>query len=101
MKWIVRYLPEAEEDLRRLDGSVIREVRKAIEKLKANPEIGKPLGHKQVNLTGLRKVKLRKAGIRIIYCVFHERSEVLIVVVGSRADDEVYKIAARRMKDLD
>lgn len=101
MKWIVRYLPEAEEDLRRLDGSVIREVRKAIEKLKANPEIGKPLGHKQVNLTGLRKVKLRKAGIRIVYKIQFIENSLLIIVVGFRADEEVYKIADKRMKNLD
>ncbi|MBR4545364.1 MAG: type II toxin-antitoxin system RelE/ParE family toxin [Oscillibacter sp.] len=101
MKWTIRYLREAEEDLNRLDGSVSREVRKAIEKLKTDPEnFGKALGHKQVNLTGLREVKLRKAGIRIVYNVCRTESSLLIVVVGFRADDEVYKIADRRMKDL-
>ena len=100
MKWTVRYLREAEEDLSRLDGSGSREVRKAIEKLKTDPEnLGKALGHKQVNLTGLREVKLREAGVRIVYKCRTENS-LLIVVVGFKADDEVYKIADRRMKDL-
>lgn len=58
---------------------------------------GKPLGNKGGrNLTGLLKVKLRGAGLRIVYALERRDEEMVIVIVGARADNEVYDIAAER-----
>lgn len=58
---------------------------------------GKPLGNKHGNnLAGLLKIKLRGAGIRVVYKLIRTESEMLVVVIGVRADDEVYEIAERR-----
>ena len=52
MNWEVEYLPEAESDLKSLDGSQRILVLKAIKKVKQNPlpvyegGYGKPLGNK-------------------------------------------------------
>ena len=66
MIWNVRYLKEAEEDLKRLDNSQRIEVLKGIKKVSQNPlpqnhgGYGKPLGnHNGVNLTGLLKIKYK------------------------------------------
>lgn len=66
MNWEVEYLPEAESDLKSLDGSQRILVLKAIKKVKQNPlpvyegGYGKPLGNKNGNdLTGFLKVKLK------------------------------------------
>ncbi len=103
MSWTVRYLEEAWEDLDDLDGSPKRLVLKAIEKVKANPlptsegGLGKPLGNKGGNdLTGLLKIKLRSAGIHVVYKIVRQDDEMLIIVIGARADDEVYDIAKQR-----
>lgn len=103
MKWKVIYLPEVEKDLRDLDGSQRILVRKAIEKVRLNPlpsdegGYGKPLGnHSSTKLTGLLKIKLKAAGIRIVYKLIRTESEMLIIVIGARADDEVYEIAQNR-----
>ena len=103
MNWTVKYLNEAWEDLDNLDGSPKRLVLKAIEKVKANPlpasegGFGKPLGNKGGNdLTGLLKIKLRSAGIRVVYKVVKQEDEMIVVVIGARADDEVYDIARQR-----
>jgi len=76
MNWEVEYLPEAESDLKSLDGSQRILVLKAIKKVKQNPlsvyegGYGKPLGNKNGNdLTGFLKVKLKSAGLRIVYKV--------------------------------
>lgn len=68
MKWDVTYLPEALDDLRRLDGSQRILVRKAIQKVAANPlpenegGYGKFLDNKNnTNLSGFLKIKLRGA----------------------------------------
>lgn len=76
MSWKVEYLPEAEKDLKGLDGSQRNLVLKAIKKVQQNPlpvdeqGYGKPLGnHNSTNLAGLLKIKLRSAGLRIVYPV--------------------------------
>ena len=109
MNWIVKYLPEAEKDLLALARNQQILVIKAIKKVKENPlpqsegGYGKPLGHKGgTNLTNFLKIKLRGAGIRIVYKLIRTESEMLIVVIGVREDDEVYELAAKRKlkKDL-
>ena len=74
MNWNIKYLPEALEDLRKLDGSQKILVRKAIQKACKNPlpenegGYGKPLGkNNKTNLSGFLKIKLRGAGLRIVY----------------------------------
>ena len=107
MTWEVKYLPEAEKDMKALDHSQQIVVRKAINKVKNNPlpqdegGYGKPLGHKHgLNLTGFLKVKLRKEGIRIVYKLFKTETRMLVVVIGVREDEEVYEIAQRRIQQL-
>lgn len=101
MKWEVVYLPEAEKDFKSLDGSQKMLVRKAIEKIRQNPlsvgeqGYGKPLGQ---NLSGFLKVKLRHAGLRIVYKLIRTETSMLIVVIGARADEEVYRIAQKRIQ---
>lgn len=103
MSWQVTYTPEAAKDVARLDGSQRKEYAEAINKVSQNPlpqqegGYGKPLANKGGrNLTGLFKVKLRGAGLRIIYALERRDEEMVIVVVGARADDEVYDIALER-----
>ena len=74
MNWTVEYLPEAEKDLKELDGSQRILVLKAIKKVQQNPlpveenGYGKPLGnHSNANLAGLLKIKLRASGLRVVY----------------------------------
>lgn len=103
MSWRRTILPEAQKEIEALDGSQRIQVRKAINKVSQNPlpqqedGYGKPLGNKGGrNLTGLFKVKLRGAGLRIVYALERRDEEMVIVVVGARADDEVYDIALER-----
>ncbi len=106
MKWELRYLPEAADDLKKLAGNQRILVVKAIEKVRENPlpvqegGYGKPLGNKRGNnLSGLLKIKLRGAGIRVVYRLLRTESQMLVVVIGVRADEEVYKLASRRIQN--
>ena len=103
MSWEVNYLPEADKDIAALARNQQIIVQKAIKKVKENPlpqsegGYGKPLGHKHgTNLTNFLKIKLRGEGIRIVYKLIRTQTQMLIVVVGIREDDEVYEIAQRR-----
>lgn len=106
MSWEVLFMPEAMEDFRDLDGSQKKLVRKAIDKVSTNPlpveegGYGKPLGNKGgKNLTGLLKIKLLNAGIRIVYKLVRKDDQMYIVVIGARKDDEVYETAAKRVEN--
>ncbi len=104
MNWSVTYLPEALDDLKALDGSQRLLVRKAIAKVSKNPlpdyqnGYGKPLGNKSgTHLSGFLKIKLLSSGLRIVYKLIHTDDSMLIVIIGTRADEEVYEIAQKRI----
>lgn len=104
MNWELKYLPEAEKDLKSLDGTQRILVLKAIKKVQQNPlpadenGYGKPLGnHNGTSLAGLMKIKLRSAGLRVVYQLRRTESLMLVVVIGIRADEEVYEIAQKRV----
>ena len=103
MTWNVIFLPEADKDLESLSHPQRVLVRKAIEKVRENPlpqsegGYGKPLGNKcGLNLTNLLKIKLKDSGIRIVYKLIRTETNMLIVVVGARADEEAYRLAHKR-----
>ena len=105
MNWSVEFLPEAQKDFDALAGNQRLLVAKAIKKVQQNPVsiyeggYGKPLGSKGgTDLSGLFKIKLKAAGLRIVYKLIRTETEMLIVVIGARADDEVYQIAEKRAR---
>lgn len=106
MNWEVRYLPEVLDDFRALDGSQRILVKKAIEKVSTNPlpdtedGYGKCLRSKDhTQLAGFLKVKLRGAGLRIVYQLVREKDSMVLVVIGAQEDEEVYHIAHKRIQE--
>ena len=97
--WRVSYLPEADRDFQALDSGQRLLERKAIAKVAQNPlpsqegGYGKALGGA---LTGFLKIKLKSAGLRVVYKLVRTDDGMLVVVIGARADDEVYDIAMAR-----
>lgn len=105
MTWTPRYLPEADEDLAKLDHSQRLIVRKAIDKVLQNPlpanegGYGKPLGNLgNTNLASCCKIKLKNAGLRIVYKIIRTDKDMLVIVIGARADSAVYNIAQQRIE---
>ena len=104
MSWKIWYLPEADKDYRSLDGSQRLLVDKALKKVQQNPlpqregGYGKELANQSgLNLAGLLKVKIKSAGIRIVYKLERTDNAMLVIVIGMRADNEVYKTAYQRI----
>lgn len=48
-------------------------------------------------LSDCYKIKLRKAGYRLVYRVFDDRIVVQVIAIGKRERDEAYKQAAKRI----
>ncbi len=104
MSWIVEYREEAKDDLKRLAHPQQVLVLKGIRKVAQNPlpqnegGYGKPLGHhRDVNLTGLMKIKFRDAGLRVVYQIERSDEVMRIIVISVRDDEAVYRMAAKRM----
>ncbi len=80
----ILYTREAKRNIDRLDPSVKRLVKNAVESLATDPEKGKPLSY---DLAGLRS--LRTSDYRIIYRLKSSELVILVVAVGHRR--EIYK----------
>lgn len=87
------------KDLPKLDGSQLVFVKKGLRRIKEfGMNCGQPLHGK---LTGYRKLKNRKMGLRIIFGRNSETSGINIidiVAIGKREKLEIYKIAQERIK---
>ena len=101
----VQWYDEVENDLAKLDGSLIKQVCKAINKVAENPSsyneggLGKPLRNaNETKLSGLNKIKLKKIGIRVVYKTVMSGKGMSIIIVSARADSHVYKEAEKRIK---
>ncbi|HEH9441899.1 TPA: type II toxin-antitoxin system RelE/ParE family toxin [Aeromonas sobria] len=80
---------------RALDRSVREQLHKKLAKLVKQPHVPKNALHG--DLAGCYKIKLLKAGVRLIYKVEDEQLVILIVAVGKRDKDTVYKTATNRL----
>ena len=101
--WEIQYHKEALLDLKKLDQSQRNQVKKKIRQVAENPlprnegGYGDPLGSKSsTQLSDYCKIKLVKAGLRVVYRLVIENNVMRIIVVSARADDEVYQIALKR-----
>ena len=108
MNWKLVFLPEAVNDLKNLGRNQQLLALKSIQKVQTNPlptyngGYGKPLGNKKSNnLSGFMKIKLRDAGIRVVYKLVRTETQMLIIVIGAREDNEAYETAAKRIKKHD
>lgn len=94
MIWHVRFSTFAEKDWESFDRYHQKVIDKAIQKVMQNPTAdgyGKPLANLSgSHLHGLYKIKLKKSGIRIVYALIEVEGERLIIIIGARANDEVY-----------
>jgi len=98
----IKFIPEAAKEYKKLDGSIKQLVNIALHKLEERAdEIGEELHDKRdTKLSGCRKIKFRKHGIRIVYRIIGDKMEIVqIITVGKREDNEVYKIAHKRLEE--
>ena len=95
----VEFLPDAAREFETLDGSLKKAAAKQIEKITQRPELGEPLGHRMgIDLTGYRKIYFGKKAYRIVYEIQRKRLVVLVIGIGKREREEIYREVARRLK---
>ena len=96
MTYELAFLDEALKEWRKLDSVTREQFKSKLAERLQNPKIP------SARLHGAKeryKIKLRSAGFRLVYQVKDKELLVLVVAVGKRERNEVYKAAARRGGD--
>ncbi len=93
MTFELEFLPVALTEWRKLDGSVREIFKKKLAERLDQPHVPAAKLH---GAKARYKIKLRDAGYRLVYEVQDSILTVLVVAVGKRERDAVYKAAARR-----
>lgn len=82
-------------ELDKLDPAVKLQLRKKLDKVVENPHI--PKNRLSGELHNCYKIKLRKAGVRLVYQVNDNEIFILLLTVGKREDNQVYETAVNRV----
>ena len=93
MSYELAFLDEALKEWRKLDSATREQFKAKLAGRLENPKIP------SARLHGPRdryKIKLRNAGFRLVYEVRDQELLVLVVAVGKRERNAVYKVAERR-----
>ena len=93
MKYELGFLEEALKEWGKLDSNTRQQFKSKLAERLANPRVpaSKLTGHKD-----RYKIKLRSVGYRLVYEVRDSEVIVIVVAVGKREWNEVYKVAAKR-----
>lgn len=93
MIYELAFLDDALEEWRKLDGSIREQFKKKLGERISEPRVpsAKLSGHPD-----RYKIKLRSIGYRLVYEVRDSQLVVVVVAVGKRERNAVYKAAARR-----
>lgn len=93
MNYKLKFLPTAFKEWKKLDHSIKTQLKKKLKERLKSP---------QVNSSQLRgfenhyKIKLRASGYRLVYEVIDGEICVLVIAIGKRNKNEVYKKAQKR-----
>ncbi len=90
----LEFLEDALKEWKKLDPSVRNQFSRKLSERLTNPRVP------SARLSGMRdcyKIKLRKLGYRLVYQVIDDQIVVLVVAVGRRERNEVYKAAGDRV----
>jgi len=90
----LEFLPSALKEWRKLGATVRNQFAKKLHERLAAPRVPSA---RLSEFPDCYKIKLRKAGYRLVYRVDDDRIVVMVISVGRRERSEAYKAAARRI----
>ncbi len=93
MNYKLKFLPTALKEWKKLDNTIQAKFKKKLKKRLTSPHI------KSSKLSGFKnhyKIKLRSTGYRLVYEVIDEEIYILVIAVGKREKNLVYKKARKR-----
>ncbi len=94
MSYELEFLPSALKEWQKLDNSIKTQFKKKLKERLENPKVVKD---KLRGYDNVYKIKLRDAGYRLAYQVKDAQITIIVLVVGKRANDEVYNLLKDRV----
>jgi len=94
MTYELAFKESALKEWESLDGSIRKQFKTTLEKRLENPHLPSA---KLSGMDGCYKIKLRAVGYCLVYQVFDDMLVVIVVGVGKRDGNEVYKVAKSRL----
>lgn len=94
MNYELEFKQSALKEWRKLDNSIREQFKKRLAERLASPRI------ESARLSGMPdsyKIKLRSSGFRLVYQVQDDRIVVMVIAVGKRENDLVYRLAESRL----
>lgn len=92
MTYRLGFVEDAKKEWRKLAPDIKQQFKKILERRLEEPRVEK---HRLSGMPDCYKIKLRRAGYRLVYKVVDDTIEVRVIGIGRR-DGEVYSDAAER-----
>ncbi len=94
-KYKLKFLPTALKEWKKLDSSIQGQLKKKLIERLQNPQVA---ASQLYDFENHYKIKLRASGYRLVYEVIKKEVVVLVIAVGKRNKNLVYKKASKRKK---
>jgi len=94
-KFKLKFLPTALKEWKKLDSSIQCQLKKKLKERLQDPHVP---ASQLYGFENHYKIKLRASGYRLVYEVIKKEIVVLVIAVGKREKDLVYKKAFQRKK---
>lgn len=94
MTYKLDFHPDALDEWKKLPPHIKEQFKKVLKRRLVNPHV--PSAHLRGNLKECYKIKLLKAGYRLVYKVNDKDMIVLVIAVGKRKNDYVYDTVEKR-----
>jgi len=94
-KYGLKFLPTALKEWKKLDSTIQSHLKKKLKERLQNPHVPASCLH---GFENHYKIKLRASGYRLVYEILESEIVVLVVAVGKRDKNLVYKKASQRDK---
>ena len=92
MNYKLKFLPTALKEWKKLDNSIQVQFKKKLIKCLDSPHVP---GNQLSGFENHYKIKLRASGFRLVYEVFDKDIYILVIAVGKRDKNQVYKKARK------
>ena len=94
MNYKLKFLPTALKEWKKLDNSIQVQLKKKLKNVLTKPHI---LSNQLRGFENHYKIKLRASGYRLLYEVIDQEICILVIAIGKRGKNEVYKQAKKRI----
>jgi mRNA interferase RelE/StbE len=95
----IQFIRESAKDWDKLDNSVKLEIKKNLQPRLQDPMIES--SRLRGDLSDCYRIRAPKSGYRLVYKVENDSLIILVIAVGKREDEEVYRSAVVRLSRLD